>query len=187
MSENHGFAQKVCLVCESCGTLQSSAYSSVRSEPNSAAQSSRPDFDVNRRVVRSFVANGKGYPAIEQFCMATGMHVMSSSTYFAKCKSLSEAGQVSTMSSLAEVRAKVAAAYMELYPNPEDGIISKDGSIDIAVSFDGSWQTRGFSSKTGVACVVDLLTGYVIDYVVQQRLRQGSIGIVWSTQANSNC
>ncbi|GFX91714.1 uncharacterized protein TNCV_3529131 [Trichonephila clavipes] len=32
------------------------------------------------------------------------------------------------------------------------------------VTFDGTWLTRGYSSQIGVGCVVDLLTGFVMDF-----------------------
>ncbi|XP_054260040.1 uncharacterized protein LOC128984722 [Macrosteles quadrilineatus] len=38
--------------------------------------------------------------------------------------------------------------------------------IDIGVSYDGAWQKRGFTSKYGVGCVIEVVTGLVIDYVV---------------------
>ena len=44
----------------------------------------------------------------------------------------------------------------------------KDGVVDIAVSFDGALHSRGFSSHTGVASVIDLLTGLPIDYEVYE-------------------
>ncbi|GFV92040.1 uncharacterized protein TNCV_1894761 [Trichonephila clavipes] len=36
--------------------------------------------------------------------------------------------------------------------------------VDIKVSYDESWLTRGNTSTIGVGCVIDLLTGFVIDY-----------------------
>ena len=38
--------------------------------------------------------------------------------------------------------------------------------IDISVSFDGTWQKRGFTSLYGVGVCIDVLTGLVIDYHV---------------------
>ncbi|GFT21865.1 uncharacterized protein TNCV_3179691 [Trichonephila clavipes] len=38
--------------------------------------------------------------------------------------------------------------------------------VDISVSFDGSWLTRGHTSLIGIACVIDILTCYVIDFEV---------------------
>lgn len=46
------------------------------------------------------------------------------------------------------------------------------GIIDIAVSFDGTWHTRGHSSQTGVACVIDLMTGICLDYHVMSKYCQ---------------
>ncbi|GBN05174.1 hypothetical protein AVEN_230511-1 [Araneus ventricosus] len=42
--------------------------------------------------------------------------------------------------------------------------------IDIGVSYDGSWLTRGHTSNTGVGCVIDLLTGFVIDFEVMSNV-----------------
>ncbi|GFT66727.1 uncharacterized protein TNCV_1394951 [Trichonephila clavipes] len=42
--------------------------------------------------------------------------------------------------------------------------------VDIGVSYDGSWLTRGHTSNIGVGCVIDLLTGFVIDYEVMSKL-----------------
>ena len=38
--------------------------------------------------------------------------------------------------------------------------------IDISVSFNGTWQKRGFTSLYGIGICTDVLTGYVVDYVV---------------------
>ena len=38
-----------------------------------------------------------------------------------------------------------------------------DQVLDISVSYDGSWLTRGHSSHVGVGCVIDIATGLCID------------------------
>ena len=43
---------------------------------------------------------------------------------------------------------------------------NKEAVINIQVSFDGTWQKRGFSSNYGVGVCIDVLTGLVIDYEV---------------------
>ena len=42
----------------------------------------------------------------------------------------------------------------------EDG----NGILDIAVSYDGSWQKHGYTSHNCITSVIDLLTGLPIDY-----------------------
>lgn len=51
-------------------------------------------------------------------------------------------------------------------PNEGNAAWEEDGIPWIDVSFDGTWQKRGFSSHYGVGAVIDVLTGYVIDYDV---------------------
>ncbi|GFV84894.1 uncharacterized protein TNCV_4298761 [Trichonephila clavipes] len=49
--------------------------------------------------------------------------------------------------------------------------------VDISVSFDGSCLTRGHTSLIGIACVIDILTGYVIDFEVMCKVcRNCSVG-----------
>lgn len=40
---------------------------------------------------------------------------------------------------------------------------------DITVSFDGTWQKRGFTAKHGVGTCIDVQTGLVIDYQVMTK------------------
>ncbi|GFR98246.1 hypothetical protein ElyMa_002765300 [Elysia marginata] len=40
---------------------------------------------------------------------------------------------------------------------------SEDDIIDIAVSYDASWLTRGHTSHIGVCCIIEITTGYVLD------------------------
>ncbi|GBN93597.1 hypothetical protein AVEN_174388-1 [Araneus ventricosus] len=41
--------------------------------------------------------------------------------------------------------------------------------VDIGVSYDGSWLTRGQTSNIGIGCVIDLLTGFLIDFEVMPK------------------
>lgn len=49
---------------------------------------------------------------------------------------------------------------------------NSDGCIEIAVSYDGSWMTKGFSSKYGIGAAIDIMTGLVIDISVLSRYCQ---------------
>ena len=45
----------------------------------------------------------------------------------------------------------------------------REGPLQLSVSFDGSWKTRGFHSRFGVGFVIEVLTGLVIDYTVRSK------------------
>lgn len=55
----------------------------------------------------------------------------------------------------------VRKAYVELDPS-----LAKVEILDVKVTYDGSWHTRGHSSNVGIGIVIDVLTGLVLDYVV---------------------
>ncbi|GFV33995.1 uncharacterized protein TNCV_2613931 [Trichonephila clavipes] len=64
----------------------------------------------------------------------------------------------SEVKSLNDVRSQVKSAYQ-----------SNSAITDIDVTFDGTWLTRGHSSQIGVGCVIDLLTGFVMDFEIMSK------------------
>ncbi|GFY00231.1 uncharacterized protein TNCV_4664831 [Trichonephila clavipes] len=60
---------------------------------------------------------------------------------------------------------------LDVRKNVRDAYGSKNDKdiVDIGVSYDGSWLTRGHTSNIGVGCVIDLLTDFVIDYEVMSK------------------
>ena len=53
-----------------------------------------------------------------------------------------------------------------LHKNPEACDGDPDGAIPVAISVDGTWHKRGFSSKYGVMVASLVETGEVIDFEV---------------------
>ncbi|GFX36388.1 uncharacterized protein TNCV_4933011 [Trichonephila clavipes] len=63
------------------------------------------------------------------------------------------------------LKSKVHSEVRKAYEAPTDVPV-----VDISVSFDGSWLTRGHTSLIGIACIIDILTGYVIDFEVMYKV-----------------
>ncbi|GFX12316.1 uncharacterized protein TNCV_63621 [Trichonephila clavipes] len=117
-------------------------------------------FDVNMRIVQGILSLGLGYSALEKFCMHMNLSIMSSKTFiFYKAKVLN-GHLIGSNQLLVDVRKNVREAY---------GSKNDKDSFDIGVSYDGSWLIRGHTSNIGVGCVIDLLTGFVIDYAVMSK------------------
>ena len=53
--------------------------------------------------------------------------------------------------------------------NPDAGENDEDNAISVAISIDGSWQKRGFSSRYGVVTAILIDTGEVIDYEIMSK------------------
>ncbi|KAJ9589142.1 hypothetical protein L9F63_017562, partial [Diploptera punctata] len=73
----------------SCGHCEKVCNEICTSPRLQSDTSSRPPFEVNRKVVSGFLQIGRGISAIEQFSMVMGLRGMSSSTYSAHVKYLS--------------------------------------------------------------------------------------------------
>lgn len=61
----------------------------------------------------------------------------------------------------------IREAYAETDPDLQEALDRGESPvIDISVSYDGTWQKRGFTSLFGVGISINVLTGLVIDYEV---------------------
>ncbi|GFY20982.1 uncharacterized protein TNCV_3990261 [Trichonephila clavipes] len=123
IGEKLGFSRKISIFCTSCDIIKSINFTSRRISDSEGNENQ--SFDINMRMVQSFLSFGKGYLAMEKF-----------------------------LKSLNYVRSQVKSAYQ-----------SNSTITDIDVTFDGTWLTRGHSSQIGVGCVIDLLTGFVMDFL----------------------
>ena len=64
----------------------------------------------------------------------------------------------------------VRQAYADIDPDLRDAMNQgRTPVINISVSFDGTWQKRGFTSLYGVGICIDVLTGLVVDYHVMSK------------------
>ncbi|GFX31498.1 uncharacterized protein TNCV_1780941 [Trichonephila clavipes] len=79
-----------------------------------------------------------------------------SSTTYGKCaRRLDNAYTLASENIFAEIHREIKNVY-------ENGA----EITDLSASFDGTWLTRGHTSLIGVGCVIDMLTGYVVDFEV---------------------
>ena len=154
-----GFACKLNVKCITCEATISSNFSSTRVDSEKTV---RPPFDVNSRIIHAFSSFGRGYNATEKFFAALNMKRISSRAYNMHIQYLKDASDASINTGLLQARQEVRKVHsMEMNNDDND-----DKPIDIAVSFDGSWHKRGHTSLYGLGCVIELTTGYVIDYEV---------------------
>lgn len=151
-----GFSYNLNLTCSSCAKKLCAVQTSNDRKGNTVP-------DINLRITHAFFHIGKGYSAVEKFCMIMNILPFSSRTFSNCTKLLHSANAVASSNILKDVHYEVKCAYRK------DSLIPLDVT-DIGVSFDGSWLTRGFSSLIGIGCVIDILTGYVIDYEIMSKV-----------------
>ena len=164
-SEFQGYACKLALRCSVCGNENGAGMNSPRVKSD---KSQRAPFDVNRRVVQTFTSLGKGRSGMEQFSAILNMNTLTRYSHNEHVKAIHGAGILATQGSLQKIREEVRNKNREQGKEKN----SDDDVVDIAVSYDGSWHKRGHTSLYGIGCVIDLLTGYVLDYEVLSKFCQ---------------
>lgn len=152
MSEvkREGLASVIALSCQSCGMTSTKPL----------AHRVGRFWDVNRQAVFAMRWIGCGRLALCKICCALNMPTpMSKSAFDDHCKRLHAASQ-----EVAE--ASMGAAALEAREQNE-----KEGAdiFDAAVSFDGTWMRRGFSSMFGVFTAIIWDTGKVVDFHVSSK------------------
>lgn len=161
LTEPSGFAFKVIVKCYNCSTVLNEIYTSPKV---GNTESTRPPFDVNRRMVNTFVTMGKGHSAMEQHCMAMGMAGLSSPSFNSHLIKLTEENKLVRQHVLRNAHSAVRRAHMEV-----DSSVSDSDVINIGVSYDGTWMKRGHTSKYGLGLVIDILTGLVLDFEIMSK------------------
>ena len=155
--DNKGFALQLKLVCNSCHFEFGSTHSSPVLDTGVTPQ----PFAINDIMVLLFNHLGLGHTAMREFCGVLGIPAMHLKTFQKKEKRIIgktvEATNIVLQQSADVVRAMHSAT------NPGD---VDDSPMCITVSFDGTWQKRGHMSMHGVAAVIDIMTGLVVDYEV---------------------
>ena len=68
----------------------------------------------------------------------------------------------SAYNTLQEARSIVHSVHRDIYREHE-------GPLQLSVSFDGTWKTRGFHSLFCMGFVIEVLTGFVIDYTIRSK------------------
>ena len=150
--------------CTACGAVINTTFSSDRMD---GSKSSRVPFVVTRRLVAASMDMGVGHSGIRKLCRFLNMPCLHHSSFTVHARAIVDACKRVVSEVLSNAACVARRAYRDL-----DHTIRGDNVIDVTVSFDGSWMTRGHSSLYGIGCVVGVVTGLVLDYAVMSRYCQ---------------
>ena len=152
------------MVCELqtyCTSCEETINTTQSSDRIGGIKSSSAPFVVTRSAVAATVDAGVGHAGLVKFCRYLDMPVVHHKTYQKHVNAITTARTEVARAMLDEAAHIVRKAYRLTDPSINDNTV-----IDIAVSYDGSWMTRGHRSHYGIGCVVEVLTGLVVDYHV---------------------
>ncbi|XP_070539717.1 uncharacterized protein [Ptychodera flava] len=114
-------------------------------------------FQINRKMVLGLRAIGRGRRAAKKFSSFLGLPPpLSSNPFREHVNELANKSEEVTEEHMEQAVAEVRQVV--LGQDPDDG-----RTVDVAVSVDGSWVSRSFSSLYGFVSVISIDTGKVLD------------------------
>ena len=134
-------------------------------------------FLVNRDVVMASLRCDMGPYKLNNWCESMNLSSINPSTFSKYSKEFYSLNNKAADLLFIKAGELVKEMQRELFPMLErEGLPDvpiQEGTpadpIQIPVSFDGTWNRRGFSSLVGIGCVIDHLTGLVIDAHVMSK------------------
>eukprot|EP00794_Sanderia_malayensis_P021449 gene21449-biopygen462 len=133
--EKEGFeAENFIIKCSNCDGFSQDEYLSQRvGEPE---KKKNAPFDVNVRATLSFRGVGCGHAAMKEWCGTMNMPAVLSKASFIEINNRLEDAATKTFKSISvQSREMIKAAYADVGIKED-----QDGILDIAVSYDGTWQ-----------------------------------------------
>ena len=145
-------------ICTKCNAVLNSTLSSDRLDEATARNA---PFTVVRQAVAATMDMGVGHAGLVKLCRFFDMVPMHHSSYIKHMLAVTEANKQVVTRVLDSAATTVRNAYRQVNPS-----IAEEDVIDLTVSFDGSWMTRGHKSSYGVGCVIDTVTGLAVDLAI---------------------
>ena len=149
-----GLARFLMLKCVTC-PYEKQFYSSKKVDRHNANKGGGNYMEVNVRAVYGMRAVGGGHTALKKFCCYMDMpEPMNSSSYDHTSNEINEAAKVVAERSMSDVAKDLRG---------------DNESADVAVSVDGSWQKKGFTSTLGVVTAISVDSGKVLDVSIMSK------------------
>ena len=123
-------------------------------------------YDINRRAVYHAIETGSGYEGLAAFCSIMNMPCLTKAAYYKQVENILEALENEANEEMRNAGERLRQHILDENPEKDERDI-----LGAAVSFDGTWAKRGFTSLTGVVFAISVDTGEVLDYHVLSKSR----------------
>ena len=155
-SMRHGLAERFIFKCSLCHH---------ETKTFSSAKIDNGKFEVNRRSVVASNAMKGGRKVLSDFCgMMNLPPPLAPASYARHLKFVSQVTKQEVELLMIRAAQRIRKSILKKNPNADKTDI--DGAIPVAVSIDGTWQKRGFTSKYGIVTAILVDTGEVVDFEV---------------------
>ena len=124
-------------------------------------------YELNRAVVLAFRSIGRGYSAAQKFCSIINLqNPISSGPWSRHTKAILRAAETLLEEELNEAAFEVKKILRDVgdfEDCPDEELREK--IVNAGASLDGSWSSRGWSSRDGIVAAISVESGKVVDVV----------------------
>jgi hypothetical protein len=146
------------VVCDDCGyVVFSKEPIQIRGIDNTASKFTEGIL----RLVCNTLLSGRGYAGYTSLCDDLQLPSLSSATYYRNAGFLLRNMKLFAEELQAHVLAAVKVAYAQ-----QDVTAAVGEPLNVDVSYDGTWMTRGHRSHIGAGFVIDCVTGFTLDFEI---------------------
>lgn len=170
MASSDGLAEHLSIVCSNCKAEQNMETSKkLEASERVDGRGGKLGYDVNRRAV--IASLGMGHAGLKQFCgFMNLLPPITNKAYNNSMKAI-EKSSLKIAERLMNEAAGRLKAIMEIENGNEIELVEGHVKIArVAVTVDGTWQKRGYSSRHGVVFVMSVRTGEVLDFEVLSKV-----------------
>ena len=161
-----GLGTLLVLECSLCGKLiyfpnsqiESGRFSEIMTTGNTRPQDF---FDINRRIVIAGLETGIGQTGMQTISDILLLHFHGQNQMWADhTKKILPAAKEFANIVMKEAREKLRKQILEENDQPYDCTTL----VEVGVTYDGTWSSRGFTANYGIGFVISADTGQVLDY-----------------------
>ena len=152
----HGLAERLIIKCSAC---------SKETIFNTSRKIQKGKFEVNTRSVLACNTLKGGRKILSSFCGIMNLvSPLAGASYSKHLKSTASIAKDEAEKQMKDAAKRIRKRVLGQSPNADKQ--DEDGAISVAVSLDGTWQRRGYSSRYGVVVAILVDTGEVVDFEV---------------------
>ena len=117
--------------------------------------------NVEQQAVEASMDMGVGHAGLAKLFRFLDIKPLTHTSFTKHAHAICDANKIVVTRMFDEAAKTVRRVYSDI-----DSSIEADDTIDLTVIYDGSWMTHGHKSQYGIGCVIEVMTGRVIDLQV---------------------
>lgn len=157
------FESTITMYCELCAVEKTSKPASARR--TAPVQQKNTIFKTNVGIIYLSIIDDFGLAGARRLLGVLGMQNIGNYKYYRYLEYIFAAQK----EHYREKQQKVIQPIRKYYAENTTNVPDEDGILNIDISYDGSWMKRGHTSNVGMGVIIEVCTGFVVDYEVMSR------------------